>query len=249
MAAGADYRLTPDATLGFALAGGGTNFGVAAIGSGRSETFQAGAYGSVRQGSAYVSGAASYGWHELHTERSAFLAGLADRLDADFYGNILGARVETGWRLPVLPSLGITPFAAGEAQWFATPSYAEADMTGLTAFALNDGQKAWTDTRSEIGARFDHVALQSPDVTLTLRGRAAWGHDFSDSRSIDAVFQTLPGAGFTVAGALPAKDAALASAGAVMKLSNGFTVRGTFEGQFAGSSHVYSGMGSLSYAW
>lgn len=250
MAVGADYRVNPDAALGFAVAGGGTGFALAANpGSGRSETFQAGAYGSWRQGPAYVSGAASYGWHELHTERSAFLAGLANRLEADFHGNVLGGRVETGWRLPVLPSLGITPFAAGEAQWFATPSYAETDMTGLTAFALSYARNSWTDTRSELGARFDHVALQSPDVTLMLRGRAAWGHAFSDDRSIDAVFQALPGAGFTVAGALPARDAMLGSAGAVMKLSNGFTLRGTFEGRFAGSGHVYSGTGSLSYAW
>ena len=45
VAVGADYRLSPATLAGFALAGGGTSFSVAnALGSGRSDLFQAGAY-------------------------------------------------------------------------------------------------------------------------------------------------------------------------------------------------------------
>jgi hypothetical protein len=43
MAAGADYRFSPNTIAGFALAGGGTSFSVAGAGSGRSDLFQAGA--------------------------------------------------------------------------------------------------------------------------------------------------------------------------------------------------------------
>src|ERR1700712_775632 len=42
---GADYKVTPDALIGFAVAGGGTNFSVAsALGDGRSDLFQAGVF-------------------------------------------------------------------------------------------------------------------------------------------------------------------------------------------------------------
>ena len=57
-AAGMDYHPAPDAILGFALAGGGTSWSLAqALGSGRSDAFQAGVYGTKYFGPAYVSGA------------------------------------------------------------------------------------------------------------------------------------------------------------------------------------------------
>ena len=57
-----------------------------------------------------------------------------------------------------------------------------------------------TDTRSELGLRTDKsFAMQN--AILTLRGRAAWAHDFNPDRGIGATFQTLPGASFVVNGA------------------------------------------------
>ena len=47
-------------------------------------------------------------------------------------------------------------------------------------------------TRSELGLRSDKSYAVS-DAILTLRGRAAWAHDFNAERSIAATFQTLPG--------------------------------------------------------
>ena len=43
-AVGADYRFSLFTLAGFALAGGGTNFSVNGLGSGRSDLFQAGAF-------------------------------------------------------------------------------------------------------------------------------------------------------------------------------------------------------------
>ena len=49
--AGMDYRYSPDTIFGFALAGGGTNWGLASgLGTGRSDAFQAGVYGITRSG-------------------------------------------------------------------------------------------------------------------------------------------------------------------------------------------------------
>src|SRR6516165_1535742 len=47
-AAGLDYRLTPDTVVGFALAGGGTDWSLAqGLGGGKSDAFQAGVYGAT----------------------------------------------------------------------------------------------------------------------------------------------------------------------------------------------------------
>ncbi|NVO16656.1 MAG: autotransporter domain-containing protein [Rhodoplanes sp.] len=250
IAGGADYLVAPNAVLGVALAGGEASYRLGSIGSGRSESIQLGAYGSYRAGPGYVSAALAAGWHDLHTDRIVAIPGVTDRLLADFSGQAIGGRLETGWRLALPSDIGITPFAAIRTQAFRTPTYAETDATGLAAFALRYDQNRTVDTRSELGARFDALAWRSVDAALTLRGRLGWAHDYSTERSIAASFVTLgPASGFTVLGASAGRDAALVSAGAELKLSRGITLRGSFDGQFAGSAQVWSGMGSLSVAW
>ena len=79
--------------------------------------------------------------------------------------------------------------------------------------------------------RHPHAARQRP--TLVLRGRAAWVHDFDPGRRINAAFQTLPGASFTVDGAAAPRDSALASAVAEMRMRSGVTLIGKVDGEFA----------------
>jgi hypothetical protein len=49
--------------------------------------------------------------------------------------------------------------------------------------------------------------------------RFAWAHDWVSDPTLAAVFQTLPGASFIVNGAAPAKNSALTSAGAELRLA------------------------------
>ncbi len=62
-------------------------------------------------------------------------------------------------------------------------------------------------------------------------------------------FEALPGASFIVQGATPAKNAALASAGAELRLINGLFLLGKFDGEFAAHSQTYAGTGTVRYAW
>ena len=94
-AVGANYRLSHDTLAGFALAGGGTNFGVSGFGSGRSDLFQAGAFIRHNIGNAYVTAAAAYGWQGVTTERTVTVAGF-ERLRAQFNANAYSGRIEGG---------------------------------------------------------------------------------------------------------------------------------------------------------
>jgi uncharacterized protein with beta-barrel porin domain len=97
-AVGADYRFSPFTTAGFALAGGGTNFSIAnALGSGRSDLFQAGAFVRHTVGQAYISGALAYGWQDITTNRTVTVAGI-DQLRAEFNANAYSGRIEGGYR-------------------------------------------------------------------------------------------------------------------------------------------------------
>jgi uncharacterized protein with beta-barrel porin domain len=249
-AVGADFLLSPRTIAGFALAGGGTNFSVAnGLGSGRSDLFQAGAFVRHTAGSAYVSGALAYGWQDITTDRTVTLAGI-DQLRGRFNANTWSGRVESGYRFvaPVIGGVGVMPYAAGQFTTFDLPSYAEQTVIGANTFALAYASKTVTDTRSELGIRADKsFAMQN--AILTLRGRAAWAHDYNPDRSIGATFQTLPGASFVVNGARQATDAALTTASVEMKWMNGWSAAGTFEGEFSDATRSYAGKGVVRYQW
>ena len=249
-AAGLDYRVSPDTVIGFAVAGGTQSFGLDGIqASGRSNAVQAGVYGSTRLGNAYLSAAAAYGRHDVSTERSVAFTGMFDRLTADYGADSFGGRIEGGYRLAAGDNFGITPYAAVQAQRFQTPNYGEIDRTGILAFALNYAGQSWNDTRTELGARADYRMMMDNGALLTLRGRAAWAHDYDTGRAINAVFQALPGFGFTVTGASSAPDSALVSAGAELKFRNGVALRAKFDGEFANNQNIYGGSGGLYVSW
>jgi autotransporter-associated beta strand protein len=248
-AVGADYLFSPDTLAGFALAGGGTNFSVNNLGSGRSDLFQAGAYVRHTAGNAYITGALAYGWQDITTNRTVTIAGL-DQLRAEFNANAYSGRLEGGYRFvtPWIGGVGITPYAAGQFTTFDLPAYAEQALTGTNTFALAYGSKSVTDTRSELGIRTDKsFAVQ--DGILTLRGRLAWAHDFDPDRNIAATFQALPGASFVVGGAAQAHESALTTASAEMKWMNGWSAAATFEGEFSNVTRSYAGKGTVRYIW
>ncbi|WP_445488208.1 beta strand repeat-containing protein [Rhodopseudomonas sp. RCAM05734] len=250
VAVGADYLLSPNTVAGFALSGGATNFSVANAGSGRSDLFQAGAYVRHTAASAYITAALAYGWQDVTTDRSVTVAGI-DRLHANFKANSYSARIEGGNRY-VLPwmngGIGITPYAVAQITALDLPAYAETINGGANTFALNYSSKTVTSPRTELGLRSDK-SFAVADAVLTLRGRAAWAHDFHTDRSVAAVFQTLPGAAFVVNGAAASPDSALTTAAAEMRFACGISLAATFEGEFSGGSRSYAGKSVARYGW
>ena len=247
VAAGMDYHVTPNTVYGFALAGGGTNWGLAqSLGGGRSDAFQAGVYGTSRSGPVYMSGALAFANHWFTTNRIA----LGDKLTAKFDGQSYAARGEVGYRyaMPVDHTIvGVTPYTALQAQYFHTPSYSETDLSGGGLGLAFNAMHA-TDTRSELGARFDNLQIVD-NMPLVLRGRLAWAHDWVSNPSLGAVFQALPGSNFTVNGAAVPKNSALTTAAAELHLTANWTAIAKFDGEFASAAQTYSGTGTLKYSW
>lgn len=248
-AVGADYRISRDTVAGFALAGGGTNFSIGSFGTGRSEFAQGGAFVKHNVGPAYINAALAYGWQDVTTDRTVTINGV-DRLRADFATNTLAGRVEGGYRLlaPYAGGVGITPYAAAQVTSMWLPSYSERVMSGANTFALSYASKDVTNTRTELGLRTDK-SFAMTDGVLTLRGRAAWAHDFNPDRAASATFQALPGATFVVNGSQQAANSALASASAEMNWLNGWSIAGTFDGEFSNVSQSYTGKGAVRYRW
>jgi outer membrane autotransporter protein len=244
-AAGLDYRVAPGTVVGFALAGGGTGWRLAqGLGSGGSDAFQAGVYATTRSGPFYVAGALAYTQHWMSTDRFAFGG---DHLYASFNAESFGGRAEAGYRIAGLLA-AMTPYAAVQAQNFHTPTYSETDING-GGFGLTYNSRNATDTRSELGARFDRPFLLNWNAVLALRGKIAWAHDWISDPTLMPTFEALPGASFLVNGATPAKNSALTSAGAELRLINGVSLLGKFDGEFGRGSQTYAGTGTVRYTW
>ena len=211
-AAGLDYHLTHDTVVGFSFAGAGADWSLSqGLGGGKSDAFQAGVYGATRSGPAYLAAAFAFANYWMSTDRVA----VGDHLTANFNAQSYGGRLEGGYRLG-MPYGGITPYAAIQAQSFHMPGFSETDSI-TNGFALAFASHDATDTRSELGARFDRALTLNPGAVLILRGRVAWAHDWVTSPSLVPTFLALPGAGFIVFGATPANNSALASAGAELR--------------------------------
>ncbi|MDT2023905.1 autotransporter-associated beta strand repeat-containing protein [Methylocella sp. CPCC 101449] len=244
MAAGADYHVSPDTVVGFALGGGGTSYHLAnGLGSGSSNVFQAGLYGRQTFGALYAAGSLAYGWQDVTTDRRVMF----DQLRARFSAHSFSGRLETGYRI-ASPFGGLTPYAAGQFTNIALPNYSEQAITGPGLFALNYASKNVTAWRTELGVRGD-TAIDVGAATLWLRGRLAWAHNFNPNRSLSAAFLNLPASSFVVNGAAQARNAALVSAGAEMKWPSGWSIMATFEGEFSGRGNSYAGKGGVRYQW
>jgi uncharacterized protein with beta-barrel porin domain len=243
-AGGFDYRLTPDTVVGLAFAGGGTDWNLSqGLGGGKSDAFQAGIYGATKYGPAYLAAAFAFANHWMSTDRLA----VGDHLTADFNAQSYGGRLEGGYRFAT-PYAGITPYAAIQAQNFHTPGYTESGLIP-NGFALAFQGRDATDTRSELGARFDRVLAVYTNAVLALRGRVAWAHDWVSDPTLTPLFQALPGASFIVNGATLPQNSALASAGGELRLANGVTLLAKFDGEFASHSSTYGGTGTFRYRW
>jgi Autotransporter beta-domain len=247
-AGGMDYRISPDNIVGFALGGGGTNWGVSdGLGSGTSHMFQAGLYSFNRWGPVYLSAAVADSAHEANTTRTVTIAG-ADTLAANFNANVISARVEGGYRYGIGTS-GVTPYAAAQGQWMHVPSYSENATAGSSALALSYGSQNPKDLRSELGSWLDCGVLFDGGMLLTLYGRGAWAHDTNGFGTATVFFQSLPGTGFLVTAAKPDNNSALATAGAKYSLGNGWSLLAQFDGQFSGNTSIYAGTGTVRYTW
>ncbi|WP_164935719.1 autotransporter outer membrane beta-barrel domain-containing protein [Bradyrhizobium guangzhouense] len=246
-AVGADYRIWRETLVGFAIAGGGTNFSVANnLGGGRSDLFQAGAFFRHSAGPAYITGAFGYGWQDIVTDRTVTVGGI-NRLRAEFNANAYSGRLEGGYRFAT-QGVGLAPYAAAQSTTFDLPAYAEQTIVGSNGLALAYSAKSVTDIRSELGVRTDKAFGQA-DGILTLRGRVAWAHDYTPERALGVTFQALPGASFVLNGAAMPANSALVTASAEKKWLNGWSAAATLEGEFSNVTRSYVGKAVVRYAW
>jgi outer membrane autotransporter protein len=248
VAAGIDVRIDPATVAGFALGGAGTSWSLSGgFGSGRSDAFQAGVYGSRQWGPAYLSGVLSFANYWASTDRYVTVAG-TDHLTSSFDAFGIGGRAEGGYHVVTVP-FGVTPYAAIQAQYFHTPAFSETAASGSPQFALSFPEHNQTVTRTELGSWFDQTQLMSDGARLKLFARGAWAHDFNNTAALTTTFLGLPAAGFVVNGAQPPANLALATVGGEYRWPNRVSFAARFDGEFGSGLQTYTGMATVKYEW
>lgn len=244
VASGVDCRPAPETTIGVALAGGGSDWSLAqGLGGGHSDSLQVGLYGSQRVGVAYVAGAFAFAEHWLSTGRRA---PLGYQLSADFSAQNYASRIELG--LKTIALNGLAPYVSAQNQIFVTPCVTERDQAGA-GFALTYAGRSFNDARAEAGVRFDRALGLFAATSLSLRGRAAFAHDWVGNAGLAAAFSVLPGASFKVKGARPGPNAALISIGPELHLIDGAILFARFDGEFSANGRTVVGRAGLRYNW
>lgn len=242
---GADYWLSPQTRMGFALAGGGTGF-ANNFSSGHSDLFQAGAFVRHTAGSAYVATALAYGWQAISNDQAVAPAG--SDFNTAINANAYSGRIEGGYRF-AMPWLGTTPYAAAQVTNFRLPSSgATQPPDAANAFSAAPGGDSFTDSRTELGLRTS-ASFALLGSVMNLRGRLAWAHDFSAGQSVPAAFQSLPRQGFITGSTSLAPNAALTGVAIELRDLNGWSAAVNFDSEVSSLVRAYTGKAVLRYAW
>jgi uncharacterized protein with beta-barrel porin domain len=239
---GADYGVSGSTIIGVAVGVGGSQWSLDDnFGTGDGTALEVGVYGITNWGPVYLSGALSFINNWASTDRTV----LGERLLADVDAQSYGGRIEAGYRWATGFG-GITPYAAGQAQWFNSGDYAE-NGGAATGFALDYASTSTADQRTELGLRFDTASGTAKQWAFN--ARAAWAHDWFNDPVMTASFRTLPDTSFTVRGAERSSNLALLSAGAEVQLGKGVSLIARFNSELGNQSTMLSGTGALRIAF
>lgn len=245
LAAGVDYQLTPDTTVGLAIGTSRGSFDLSDdLGEGGSDMFQVALTGRTQYEAAYLLGAVAYGYNDVWTDRTVTIAG-TDRFTADYTAHSYAAALEAGYQVG-----WITPFAGVRAQAFVSPDYSEQTVAGVSTFALDYDSRTATSLRSELGATVQWSTELTNAALLDLTLRGAWVHEFAGDNDVDASFQFLgDGSEFTVWGATASRDSVVLSAAAELSNLGAFYVGASVDGRVASNAYAYGGALKVGMRW
>jgi len=223
---GVDYRLTDHWAIG--LSGGYNHSTGELVGNGRLNTDggKMGLYSTYYTNGFYVDAAASGGWNQYDTRRSAYLGQENGSTDGGEFNGMVAAGYD--WKKGCWT---FGPTASFEYTYVEFNSFTEGDTSLIPLHYGDQNQSAY---RTNLGFRVAHEQVMKPGEGLTVvpELRAAWRHDFgTDSYAIDSNFVGCDDT-FTVHGPWIGRDSAVVDVGLTAYCTPGLSAYIFYDGQF-----------------
>lgn len=164
--------------------------------------------------------------------RNIGFPGFSGRTRGEFDGQQYLVRAETGYPI-AFGSATVTPLAALNYNFLRQDGYAE---TGGNGAALSVGSASLSSITSDLGLKASRTFTTAQGL-LTPTVQLAWRHEYRDGKvATHASFAGDPSGqtAFSILGAKPVRDAALASAGVTLNTSDTFSISARYDLQAGG---------------
>ena len=263
---GIDRQILPSAVLGAAIGVSESWFNVSGRQSnGSLQGFHAGLYGGWHSDLVYVTGTVSYNnfnnlEHRLADIPSVTLPasyfidgpyivpGFEEFLSGRSRASSIGGQFEAGYRGSV-GIFDITPYVGLNFGALHLDPFTEKNGSSPSLIGLSFASQNVTSLPSFVGVQFDTTTEVSDTAVLRSWLRAAWKHEFDTSRVTEASFVSAPGYEFSVQGAEPPADAAVARIGVEMIVQGNVSIFASVNGELGKGTHSYSGTGGMKIAF
>jgi subtilase-type serine protease len=248
---GFDGRLAPSMLFGVALSAGNAGGRLAdGLGSASADVVQVGTYGAIRSGALSLSGAAAFSWMDVTTHRAIAVLDLPD-VAARYRPTLWSGRIEAAFEAVRFADVGVSPFAAFEAQTMRTPGFVERETLdgaaasgGLTVA----GRTGVLNTRSVVGLDL-RGGFDAWGLAVNGFARAGWAHAYAQGTSIAVSLTDVAGSDFDVAGARAKPDSAIFALGLDTRVMPNVTLTTAFDGEFAANARRVTGSARVRVAF
>lgn len=248
VAVGTDIAIMPGTTVGIAASGGQSETTLAnGMGSGKADIYQIGLYGMSKVGAFTFGASAAYTSLQMETNRSVPVLGV-NSVKANYRTEAWSGRIEGAWAAAKFVNVTFSPIAGLQVQSVNIPGFTETNGLTGAAFGVTSLGTTNTTLRTELGLKLDMDTMVGASQ-VNLYAKAAWGHYVKRDVAFSASLIGIAGANFTVEGAKPARDAALLSIGADLKVTPHMTLGANFDTELSSTTQSYSGSAKLRYAF
>ena len=245
-AGGVETDVTRNAIMGVAAAEGSARSSLANnLGSASANIGELGVYGRLQNAPWTLSGAGSFTWLNVSTQRSITALGL-NSVTAKYNETAFSARVEAAYEIARFSSGALSPFGNLQIQSARNPNFTE--TAGGAAAGVSVAGQTNVTSRSVVGMDMQ-LFNQLGSAPVSGFARVGWSHYFSQGNTLSASLANLNGANFVVVGARMSNEAALISLGAKLKPSPNITASLRFDDEVSRGSQQYYGEFKLEVAF
>ncbi len=248
VAVGVDVAILPGTIAGIAVSGGQSDATLGnGMGSATADVYQAGLYGMTRFGAFSLGASGAYSSLQVETKRAVPVLGV-NSVKGSYRAESWSGRLEAAWAAATFAGVTLSPIAAIQAQSVRTPGFTETNGFTGAAFGVTSLGRSNSTVRSELGAKLG-IDTVLAGAQVNLYAKAAWAHYYVRDAGFSAGLVGLSGASFVTEGAKPARDAALLSVGADVKLSSQMSLGARLDSELSSSARSYAGSLRLRYAF